>query len=193
MKVIKAIIVLIVLFIIIGGGWLVLKPKKILVNDQPGQNTPKKEIKNMKISSPSFKNNEDLPSKYTCDGEDVNPSLEFGEIPEGAKSLVLIVDDPDATNGDWTHWLLWNMSPQRLSIKENSVPEEATQGSTDFGSREYGGPCPVSGKHRYFFKLFALDTELKISSFSTKKDLLEAMSEHILGKAEMVGLYQRSK
>ncbi|MCX6814024.1 MAG: YbhB/YbcL family Raf kinase inhibitor-like protein, partial [Candidatus Azambacteria bacterium] len=85
------------------------------------------------------------------------------------------------------------MSPQRLSIAENSAPEEATQGSTDFGSRKYGGPCPSSGKHRYFFKLFALNSELKISSFSTKKDLLEAMSEHILGKAEMVGLYQRSK
>jgi Raf kinase inhibitor-like YbhB/YbcL family protein len=189
----KYLFVVIILFIIIGGGWLVKRSKKVPVNNQPAQITPKKEIKNMKISSPAFKNNEDLPSKYTCDGENVNPSLEFGEIPEGAKSLALIVDDPDATNGDWTHWLLWNMSQQRLSIAENSAPKEATQGITDFGNRGYGGPCPPSGKHRYFFKLFALDEELKISSFSTKKDLLEAMNSHIIGQAEMVGMYEKNK
>lgn len=145
----------------------------------------------MKIESSAFKHNETIPSKFTCDGENINPHLSFSDIPKGTKTLVLIVDDQDAPGGSWVHWTLWNMSPETAEIKENSVPKEATEGTTSFGKLGYGGPCPPDGEHRYFFKLYALDAELTLPQSTDKEALEEAMVGHILEKAELMGVYSR--
>ncbi len=144
----------------------------------------------MKITSSVFENNQNIPSKYTCDGENINPPLEFSEVPEDAVSLALIVDDPDAPNGDWVHWVLFNMPAGTAGIGENSVPA-GTEGTTDFGNAGWGGPCPPSGTHRYYFKLFALDTELDLDSSTTKAEMETAMTGHILDRSQIIGLYQR--
>ncbi len=138
-----------------------------------------------------FENNGNIPGKYTCDGDDVNPPLQIEGVPENARSLVLIVDDPDAPMGTWDHWIVWNIAPDTTKIEENSVPEGAVQGMNDFKKREYGGPCPPSGKHRYMFKLYALDTTLDLDSASKKEDVENAMSGHIIEQTTLVGLYQR--
>jgi len=148
----------------------------------------------MKITSPVFKNNAQIPSKYTCDGENINPPLEISEVPEGAKSLVLIVDDPDATRGfTWLHWTLWNIKPDTKEISENSIPQGAIEGKTDFGKSGWGGPCPPSGSHRYFFKLFALNAVLDLSDSASLDEIQKAMEGHILEKAELIGLYSRER
>jgi hypothetical protein len=122
---------------------------------------------------------------------DVNPPLMVENIPPKAKSLALIVDDPDAPRGTWVHWVLWNVDPGTREIKEQSIPTGATQGMNDFGNRDYGGPCPPSGTHRYFFKLYALDTALTLGPDANKAALEAAMKGHILDKAELIGLYER--
>lgn len=146
------------------------------------------EYKFLKVSSPAFGANQAIPSKYTCEGKDINPPLEIANIPEKAHSLVLIVDDPDAPGKNWVHWLVWNI-PITHYIKENSVPGE--QGMNDFKRVAWGGPCPPSGLHRYFFKVYALDTLLQLPAKTTKKELEQAMGEHILAFGELVGLYKR--
>lgn len=146
----------------------------------------------MHIGSSAFDHNQKIPAKYTCDGEDINPSLDFAEVPEGAKSLALIVDDPDAPAGTWVHWTLWNIAPDIQEIEEKGVPEGAVQGMTSFGRPGYGGPCPPSGTHRYFFKLYALDTELELPEDADAHELEEAMAGHILAQSELIGLYSRS-
>ncbi len=143
------------------------------------------------ISSPAFKHNQMIPSKHTCDGADVNPPLLIGNVPPEAKSLALIVDDPDAPAGTWVHWVLWNIDPKTGEIGENSVPVAAHQGTTDFRVRHYGGPCPPSGTHRYFFKLYALDTTLNLGPDTTKAALERAMKGHIVAQGELIGLYKR--
>ena len=145
----------------------------------------------MKIESPVFKNNELIPTKYTCQGEDINPPLKISAVPQSTKSLALIIDDPDAPVGTWVHWLLWNIPPETAEIGENSVPPGATEGQTDFGQPGYGGPCPPSGTHRYFFKLYALDTELSLAAGASKKELEAALRGHILEQAELIGLYKK--
>lgn len=147
----------------------------------------------MKITSSSFAHNQNIPPKYTCDGENINPPLQFSDIPADAKSLVLISDDPDAPMGTWVHWILWNIDPKTTEISEKSVPAGAIEGTTSFGETGYGGPCPPSGVHRYFFKLYALDTKLDLPISVKKEDLEKAMQQHILASAEMIGLYTRSK
>ena len=152
----------------------------------------KKELKNsMHILSSAFGNNQTIPDKYTCNGADINPPLSFVEVPILAKSLVLIVDDPDASRGDWVHWLIWNLSPDTKEIRENYVPAEGVLGMTDFGKRDYGGPCPPSGVHRYQFKLFALDVTLELPESTGKNDLEKFMQGHILEQTILVGLYKR--
>jgi Raf kinase inhibitor-like YbhB/YbcL family protein len=120
----------------------------------------------LKISSTAFGNNGMIPQKYTCDGADLNPPLALEGIPEQTKSLSLIVDDPDAPRGTWVHWVAWNIAPGTSAIEEGSVPPGAQQGMNDFRRLDYGGPCPPSGTHRYFFKLFALDMLLTIKQGS---------------------------
>ena len=145
----------------------------------------------MKLESPEFENNGFIPKKFTCDGEDINPGLIIEDIPEGTKRLALIVEDPDAPMGTWVHWIVFNIHVTDI-IEENSVP--GTQGTNDFRKLEYGGPCPPSGTHRYFFKLYALDEKLhNIEGGCKKKELEEAMEGHILATAELIGLYERAK
>lgn len=142
----------------------------------------------MQITSPAFKHNEYMPVKYTCEGEDINPSLVISGIPEDARGLALIMDDPDAPMGVWVHWVVFNI-PVVKRIEEDSVPGEL--GITNSGRRDYHGPCPPSGTHRYFFKIYALDTKLNLSAGISKGQLEKAMQGHILDKAELIGLYQR--
>ncbi|MBI2632847.1 MAG: YbhB/YbcL family Raf kinase inhibitor-like protein [Parcubacteria group bacterium] len=145
----------------------------------------------MKLTSSVFTDNEKIPSLYTCDGGDYNPQLMISDVPHDTQSLALIVDDPDAPRGVWTHWTLWNIDPRITEIKEKSVPNGATQGITSFGSIGYGGPCPPNGEHRYFFKLYALDTKLDLPSSTNAAQLVKAMEGHILASVELVGLYKR--
>lgn len=151
-------------------------------------------MEEMKIKSSSFKDGELIPKKYTCDGDDVNPLLEIRHIPETAKSLALIIDDPDATRGvPWDHWLIWNIPPKTQYIQEDVIPSGAVQGAGSGGKVKYMGPCPPNGKdpHRYVFSLYALDTLLEIPEGSPKADLLRAMEGHIIAKAELTGRYGR--
>lgn len=144
----------------------------------------------MIIDSPAFENHQSIPARYTCDGEDISPELRISGTPQGTKSLALVVDDPDAPMGTFDHWIVWNIDPSISSINEATQP--GTGGLNDFRDTKYRGPCPPRGKpHRYFFKLYALDTSLNIPEGSTKESLEEAMYGHILGKGELVGTYQR--
>jgi Raf kinase inhibitor-like YbhB/YbcL family protein len=145
----------------------------------------------LQITSPAFQNNGTIPRLYTCDGKDINPPLMIANCPQGTKSIALICDDPDAPMGIWVHWVLWNINPGVKEIKENTVPQGAVQGINDFKKHSYGGPCPPSGTHRYFFKVYALDTILNISPNSTKAELEKAMKGHILVEGQLVGLYKR--
>ncbi|MFZ1970645.1 MAG: YbhB/YbcL family Raf kinase inhibitor-like protein [Candidatus Nanoarchaeia archaeon] len=138
-----------------------------------------------------FEDGERIPVRYTCDGDNINPPLEFLNVPSNARSLLLIVDDPDSPSKIWLHWMLWNIRPDRREIEEDTVPDEAEEGENDFGECGYGGPCPHSGVHKYQFKLYALDTLLNLSSGSTKKDIETVMMRHIIDKAVLVGLYSR--
>lgn len=142
----------------------------------------------MKISSPEFKHNNSIPKKFTCQGEDINPALVIEGLPEGVKSLALIVDDPDAPMGTWVHWVVFDILPC-TQIDEDSTPGK--QGKNDFGRKDYGGPCPPSGVHRYFFKLYALDKMLNLDVGITKAGLEDAMQGHILASAELIGLYKK--
>lgn len=145
-------------------------------------------MKELTIRSPAFGPNKKIPVKYTCQGEDINPPLTIEGIPEGTKSLVLIVDDPDAPMGTWVHWVVWNIDPVN-TIEEDSVPGE--QGINDFDKHEYGGPCPPSGEHRYFFTVYALDTMLDLETDTKKLEVEQVMEENILAKGELIGLYSK--
>lgn len=151
-----------------------------------------------RIESPAFRAQGKIPKKYTCDGTDVSPPLAWKEAPQGAKSFALISDDPDAPVGAWVHWVIYDIPSNAQELQEGVPKTErlsnsAKQGMTDFRRVGYGGPCPPAGKpHRYFFKLYALDTPLDLPPKATKADLLMAMNGHVLAQAELVGLYQRS-
>jgi hypothetical protein len=147
-------------------------------------------MKELTVKSPAFENNKLIPSKYTCDGDNVNPPLTIEGVPNETKSLVLIVDDPDCPTGTWDHWIVWNIPPTN-KIEENTIP--GTEGINTARKHSYGGPCPPWGTHRYFFKVYALDTKLSLNSNSNKKDVEKAMQGHILAKGELIGLYNRSR
>jgi Raf kinase inhibitor-like YbhB/YbcL family protein len=146
---------------------------------------------NMRIESPSFAQNGAIPAAHTCDGGDISPPLAISGVPEGAASLALIVDDPDAPIGTWTHWTVWNIPADSASIAEGSVPRGAVEGTTSFGKTGYGGPCPPSGTHRYFFKLYALDAALSLPPSADAAALEAAMEGHVIDKAGLVGTYAR--
>ncbi len=145
----------------------------------------------MIIQSPVIQPSRSIPSDFTCDGRNINPPLEISGVPVGAKSLALIVDDPDAPAGTWVHWTLWNIPPETTLIEEGSVPAGAIEGVTSFGKPGYGGPCPPSGTHRYFFKLYALDTLPDLPQTAKAADLEKAISGHVIEQAELVGTYSR--
>ncbi|MEK7662391.1 MAG: YbhB/YbcL family Raf kinase inhibitor-like protein [Patescibacteria group bacterium] len=145
----------------------------------------------MKISSTAFKDGERIPEEYTCDGNNINPPLAWEEIPAETKSMVLIVEDPDSPSGTWTHWTLWNIPPDSNKIDENNFAGGAIEGGTTFGSIGYGGPCPGTGTHRYFFKLYALDGVVNLKRGALPGELLRAIDGRIIDKAELMGLYER--
>ena len=140
----------------------------------------------MKIKSPEFEEKGFIPRKFTCQGDDINPRLIFEDIPKEARSLTLIVDDPDVPVGTWVHWIVFNI-PVVSQINENSIPGK--QGINNFHKKNYGGPCPPFGTHRYFFRLYALDAELTLKEGATKREVEKTMQGHILAQAELIGLY----
>ncbi|MDO8513207.1 MAG: YbhB/YbcL family Raf kinase inhibitor-like protein [bacterium] len=144
----------------------------------------------MKITSPVFANQENIPSKYTCDGENINPPLKIEDVPNVTVSLVLIMDDPDTPNGTFVHWVLYNIDPQAREIVEDSVTGGAMLGITSTKQKGYMGPCPPFGVHRYFFKLYALDSLLSVDH-PTADDLNLEMDTHIIDGATLIGLYAR--
>ena len=142
----------------------------------------------MKLSSPAFAHNTFIPLKFTCEGQRINPALAIEGIPKEAKTLALIVDDPDAPSGDFVHWVVYDIAITSR-IEEDSIPGK--QGANSAGNQNYVSPCPPTGVHRYFFKIYALDKMLNLDNGLSKIDLEKAMSGHILDKAELVGLYQK--
>jgi len=151
----------------------------------------------LSISGPSFSSGGDIPKKYACDGADVSPQLVWTEAPAGTKSFALLVDDPDAPVGNWNHWTLWNVPANARGLaervgKEATLPDGSQQGKNDFRKTGYNGPCPPPGKpHRYYFKLFALDTKLDLKPGAGKRELESAMKGHVLAQAEWLGRYGR--
>jgi hypothetical protein len=146
----------------------------------------------MKITSSALQEGASIPSKFTCDGADTSPPLQIADVPSGAKALALIVDDPDAPSGLFTHWTVWNIPAQTGAIGEGSTPK-GVQGTNDFGKSGYGGPCPPSGTHRYYFKVFALDRELDLRFGAKRGQLDAAMKGHIVAQGELMGRYSRKK
>ncbi len=149
-----------------------------------------------KLETKSFSPGGEIPRKYTCTGEDTSPELTWSEPPSGTQSLALIADDPDAPSGTWVHWVAYNLPPQTRSLAEgagkgDTLPGGGMQGRNDFRRSGYGGPCPPPGKtHRYFFKLYALDTKLNLA-VATKQELEAAMKGHVLAQAEVMGTFKR--
>ena len=155
----------------------------------------------MQLSSSSFTHQGSIPAKFTCEGTDTSPPLAWSGVPASAKSLALIVDDPDAPDPKaprmtWVHWVLYDLAPQTSSLAEGgsrSLPSGTKEGLNDWKKTGYGGPCPPIGRHRYFFKLYALDTVLPDLGRPTKSDLLKAMEGHVVASAELVGTYQKGQ
>ncbi|MDJ0650588.1 MAG: YbhB/YbcL family Raf kinase inhibitor-like protein [Xenococcaceae cyanobacterium MO_188.B19] len=150
----------------------------------------------MQLTSSVFDPDQLIPSKYTCDGENISPPLNWDEPPKATRSFTLICDDPDAPGKTWVHWIVYNLPSSIRSLPENAAStatplSDSLQGRNDFKQMKYGGPCPPSGTHRYFFKLYALDTNLKLESGATKAQVEATMSEHILAQAQLIGLYKR--
>ena len=150
----------------------------------------------IKITSSAFAEGGMIPAKYTCDGADVSPPLQWDAVPEGTKTIALINDDPDAPMGTWVHWVILNIPADVKELAEN-IPTDKTlsngakQGTNDFGKIGYGGPCPPGGTHRYFFKLYALNSEIDLDAGADKEQLVKAMEGHILGKGQLIGKYKR--
>ncbi len=150
----------------------------------------------MEIKSSAFKAGESIPSKFTCDNIDVSPQLAWSKVPSGTKTFALIADDPDAPSGTYVHWVMFNIPGNLRELSENipkteSLENGAIQGKNDFGKIGYGGPCPPSGTHRYYFKLYALDAELDAKPGITKRELVKAMDIHILEEGQLMGRYKR--
>lgn len=150
----------------------------------------------MEIKSPAFQNGAEIPRKYTCDSTDISPPLRWENSPSGTKGFALIADDPDAPVGIWVHWVIYDLPPETKELTEavattETLPNGAKQGTNDFRKIGYGGPCPPSGTHRYFFKLYALDAPTNLRPRATKQQLLDAMKGHILAEAQLMGRYKR--
>jgi Raf kinase inhibitor-like YbhB/YbcL family protein len=151
----------------------------------------------LEVKSPDFASGGTIPKRFTCEGEDLSPALEWSAPPSGTQSFALIADDPDAPVGTWVHWVVFDLPPTLRSLpqavpRKDQLADGSRQGQNDFGKTGYGGPCPPPGKaHRYFFKLYALDTKLNLPSSSTKKDVERAMQSHVLAEGEYVGRYSR--
>jgi Raf kinase inhibitor-like YbhB/YbcL family protein len=167
---------------------------------QSAATVPKEEAKGAKmaieIRSEAFEDGDPIPARYTCDGLDISPPLSWGSVPDDTQSLDLIADDPDAPRGTFVHWVIYNLPPDTRGVPEDmpnqqTLPSGAAQGVNGAGSIGYMGPCPPSGTHRYFFKLYALDTELGLGGGATKEEVLDAMEGHVLAEGQLMGIYGR--
>lgn len=186
-------------------GWLLAACTARTTPEQTTAPTPLQGLTDTMESSSSFQlistafdQGRPIPQKYSCDGDDVSPPLAWGEPPAGTQSLALIMDDPDAPLGTWDHWILFNIPADVRELQEdlpiagkNVDPNAIYAGNNSWGRPEYGGPCPPSGTHRYFFKLYALDTTINLLPGATKKELLKAMDGHILAESELMGSYTK--
>jgi Raf kinase inhibitor-like YbhB/YbcL family protein len=184
----KSIVTIIVLAIVVAGCQKRPEPK--------GVNRERSREMTITVESSAFQEGGMIPSKYTCDGQDISPPLAWTGVPETAKSIALIADDPDAPMGTWVHWVMWNVPPNVHELAENvakdpELPDGSRQGMTDFKRPGYGGPCPPSGTHRYYFKIYALDKKLDLPGSTKKADLLKAMDGHVLAEGQLMGKYKR--
>ena len=186
----RLLIPIIVLIPIIIYGCSSVEPQQDEIIGKGTQVRQIDEVFNMKLTSPAFEHNQGIPSEYTCDGSDTSPELNIEGVPENTKSLVLINDDPDAPVGTWDHWIVFNIPPTTTKINKGQEPS-GLGGKNSWGKTGYGGPCPPSGTHRYFFKLYALDTELDLQEGAAKNDIESAMEGHIIEKAELMGTYRK--
>jgi Raf kinase inhibitor-like YbhB/YbcL family protein len=188
----KNVMFFLTLFCVAIGGWFVFSflhsshTSPIEKSTKPSTITPR-----MQITSTAFSENTSIPSLYTCDAKGINPPLTFSDVPNDAKSLALIVDDPDAPMGTFVHWVVYNIPVTTTEVEEgNGIPGSET-GKNGMGKEAFIGPCPPNGQHRYFFKLYALDTTLSLDPGATKEDVEQAIQGHILSEAQLVGLYKR--
>lgn len=166
------------------------------ITTPPAPTAPEQAVGTLTLTSTAFVAGGAIPRKYTCDGEDVSPPLEWGAPPSGTRSLALIMDDPDAPAGTWAHWLLYNIPSDARGLPEGIAPDAvrpdgSRHGKNSWGNFGYGGPCPPSGQHRYFFRVYALDTTLDLAAGVGKAQLLAAISGHILAQGELMGTYRR--
>jgi hypothetical protein len=162
------------------------------------QPAAEEESMGLQLTSKAFQQGVAIPSLYTCDGKDISPPLEWKDAPAGTKSFALICDDPDAPAGTWVHWVIYNIPPGATALREGmpkdaKLPDGSLHGVNDFGRTGYGGPCPPSGTHRYYFKLYALDSTLLLPPKASKQRVEEAMEGHLLAQAELMGTYRRSR
>ena len=178
--------------IILIGLFLYVHDRAQAPSNESVQAYPTSSITSMLITSPSFKNNEFIPDKFTCAGGDINPELDISNVPPEAKGLALIMDDPDAPGGTFTHWTIWNIDPKTTVIKEESIPPGSTEGTTGFGQVGYGGPCPPQGKpHHYNFTFYAINSLLDLPAGSSRDDLEKEIGQHLIEKVVFTGLYQK--
>jgi Raf kinase inhibitor-like YbhB/YbcL family protein len=182
-----------ILCIVVGlGVYYVARPffKKNISNISP---TPTVTHVSMKLTSPAFENYQKIPALYTCDGKKAHPPLAVGGVPAGTKSLVVIVDDPDAPGGTFTHWVIWNIHPDTTKIADAAIPNESQEGTNSAGGIGYTPPCPppAGGPHRYFFTLYALDAKLGLDGKATKADIENSMEGHVMAQSLLVGVYSR--
>ncbi|MGA9187915.1 MAG: YbhB/YbcL family Raf kinase inhibitor-like protein [Methanosarcina sp.] len=186
---------IVLIFLLVGmlliSGCIQNNNEKNTTKESPdnGKGDENVDIQNIKVFSSAFEANRTIPRKYTCDGKNLNPPLELEGIPEEAESLVLIIDDPDAPMKIFTHWIVWNIEPV-AKIEEDSIP--GVEGMNDFRKIGYGGPCPSSGTHRYFFRVYALDRKLELKAGAGRKELESEMIGHIIAEGELIGKYSRT-
>ena len=159
---------------------------------------PKEDKAEIKLTSAAFKDRQSIPAPYTCDGVNISPPLEWSGLPKATKTVAIVVDDPDAPSGTWVHWVLYNLPADNIGLVENVPASEnlkagGFQGKNDFGKIGYGGPCPPSGTHRYFFKIYALDSELSLKAGATKAELMKAMEGHIVLEGQLMGTYRHQR
>ena len=162
----------------------------------PAANATQEQNPQIKLTSMAFKEGEAIPRQYTCDGVNISPPLEWNGVPKTAKAIAIIADDPDAPAGTWVHWVLYNLAAENIGLVENvpagdNLKAGGFQGKTDFESVGYGGPCPPSGTHRYFFKIYALDSALDLKAGATKAEVEKAMEGHIISQGQLMGTYHR--
>jgi len=177
-------------------GAVILLPASLAACSKGDHRAPEGPM-DISLTSPAFPANGAIPAVHTCDGRDLSPALSWSGVPPSARSLALIVDDPDAPRGTWVHWVLYNLPPAAGGLPEGAgsgaLPAGTLQGRNDFKRTGYGGPCPPGGRHRYFHKLYALDTVLDDLREPTKADLERAMEGHVIARGELVGTYERGQ